>query len=583
MEKTGAIVRDPDIFEKKILRLFVPNALSSSGVVFINLLGPVIAGQVIGESALAAIALMAPILLIDEGLHDLLGSGVGRLVSRLKVQSGSRTANRFLAAILFYVFLIYSVVVALLLLFCRPIIGLFTTDAVLSDAVLSYYVPTVAAMPFLELLLCLRGAYLADGDAALFSLRGPITTISSLCLNILFVAVFKLGLAGVAYAAILSTLLGYSVLLIHRFSGSAGIVPDFSVLKDRKECFSFLKMELSIGKEYAPWDLYGVFSSGIINKLFLLAGGPVALAIWSVTDSVMGILYGISLQFNSCFDLVTSLLLGGGDYNSLRRVVKKASRALVLLGLLLGGVFFLLADPLVSLFGAYPYYDACRRALRIAACSAPFLFFSHMIRELFINLGKNGYHRIVCACENILVIPFMWLLIPFGVDGAILGYYGTFLITAAAAFFLSRRKDVFPAEKNTGALTSFFFPLTPENNAEAARLVWEFLTDAKYGRAQSYLTSLLVEECCQYVWAERPQKTKALSMYIRLKVSDGKLRLIFCDDGPAFNLMKAVQEQHEDMDSPEAKIISACSRNMQYERILEMNYLQLSPNREENS
>ena len=72
-------------------------------------------------------------------------------------------------------------------------------------------------------------------------------------------------------------------------------------------------------------------------------------------------------------------------------------------------------------------------------------------------------------------------------------------------------------------------------------------------------------------------------MYIRLKVSDGKLRLIFCDDGPAFNLIKAVQGQHEDMDSPEAKIISACSQNMQYERILEMNYLQLSPYREETS
>ena len=583
MEKAGAIVRDPDIFEKKILRLFIPNALSSSGVIFIDLLGPIIAGQFIGESALAAIAIMAPILLIDEGLHALLGSGVGRLVSRLKVQSGSETADRFLAAILFYVFLIYSAAVILLLLLRKPIVGLFTTDAVLSGAVLSYYMPTVAAMPFLELLLCLRGAYLADGNAALFSLRGPITAISSLFFNILFVAVLKLGLAGVAYAAILSTLLGYSVLLIHRFSGSAGIRPDFSVLKNQKECFSFLKMELSIGKEYLPWDLYGIFSSGIVNKLFLLAGGPQALAIRSVTESVMGILYGLSTQFNSCFDLVTSLLLGGEDYKALRRVVKKASGALVLLGLSLGGVFFLLAGPLVDLYGAYSYHGACRCALRIAVCSAPFLLYSRMIGELFISLGKSRSYRIVCVCENVLVIPLMWLLVPLGVSGVILGYYGTFLIAGAAAFLLSRRKEVFPAEKNTGALTSFFFPLSPENNAEAARLVGAFLTDAKYGRTQSYLTSLLVEECCQYVWSERKAKTKSLSMYIRLKVSDGKLRLIFCDDGPAFNLIKAVQGQHEDMDSPEAKIISTCSQNMQYERILEMNYLQLSPYREETS
>lgn len=583
MEKTGAIVRDPDIFEKKILRLFVPNALSSSGVVFINLLGPVIAGQVIGESALAAIALMAPILMIDEGLHDLLGSGIGRLVSRLKVQSGSETANRFLGAVIFFVFLIYFGAAAALLCLRRPIIGLFTTDAALIDVVLSYYVPTVAAMPFLELLLCLQKAYSADGDAALFSLKGPITAASGLFLNVLFVAVLKLGLAGVAYAAILSTLLGYSVLLIHRLSGSAGIRPDFSVLKDRKECFCFLKMELSIGKEYAPWDLYGIFSSGIVNKLFLLAGGPQALAIWSVTDSVMGIAAGISVQFNSCFDLVTNLLLGGEDIAACKRVVKRSARALLLMGVLLGGVFFLLAGPLVGLFGAYSYYGACRSALRIAACSVPFLLYSRMMRELFLSLGKNGSYRIVCACENVLVIPVMWLLVPLGASGAILGYYGTFLIAAGAAFLLSRRKDVFPAEKNTGALTSFFFPLTPENNAEAARLVWEFLTDAKYGRAQSYLTSLLVEECCRFVWAERKTKTKPLSMYIRLKVSDGKLRLIFCDDGPAFNLMKTVQEQHKDMDSPEAKIITACSRNMQYERILEMNYLQLSPCREETS
>ena len=68
MEKAGAIVRDPDIFEKKVLRLFIPNALSSSGVVFINLLG----------------------------------------------------------AVIFFVFLIYFAAAAALLCFRRPIIGLFT-------------------------------------------------------------------------------------------------------------------------------------------------------------------------------------------------------------------------------------------------------------------------------------------------------------------------------------------------------------------------------------------------------------------------------------------------------------------------
>lgn len=578
MNKNESILRNPDIFEKKIYRLFIPNALSSSGLVFINLFGAIIAGQVIGEKALAAIAIMSPILLIDEGLHNLLGSSIARIVPKLKVQSGSQAANRFVAATLVYVLLFYTAVVVPLILLRRPIIGIFTTDTVLTEMVLSYYVPIVAAMPFLELLLCLQKAYMSDGNAKLFALRGPITAVSNLLLNFMFVAVFKYGMVGIAFASILSTLLGYIVLLIHRLSPCVSIFPDFSVLANRKECHAYLKMELSIGIVYVPWDIFGVVSRLIVNKILILAGGTTALAIWAVTDNVMSILYTLSIQFNSSYNLVTNVLLGGEDYNVLKHTSKKVSYRLTIMSIVLGAVLFILSGPLCVLFGADEYYLACRLAIRIAVFTTPFLFFSSLVRELLISLGKNFYAQIVSICENVLVLPLMWFLYPLGTNGAILGYYGSLLIAAIVALILVRRKGVIPNDTpDNSNLTSFFFTLSPENNSEVSQLVWQFFQNSSFGHSVSYKTALLIEECCQYVYAAQQLKNGRISMYIRLKVSDGRIRIIFCDNGSAFNLVKELQANHPDEDSLESKIISACAKNMQYERILEMNYLQFSP------
>lgn len=576
----GTITKDPDLYDRKLLKLFVPNALSASGVLFVNLFSSVIAGQIIGPKALAAIALVSPILLIDEVLHDLLGSGVSRIVPQLKVKEGSRSANRFLAVILAAVLAVYGLETAILLALKGPILGLFTKDAELTELASAYLVPALIAGPFLEIFLCLQRAYSVDGHAKLFSLRAPISTAGSLLFSFLFVAVFKWGMTGVALASVLSSVLGYVVLLIHRFSGAASIHPDFSVLKEPKEALAHLKTELDIGKEFAPWDLIGVLIGGLVNKLFLAAGGDSVLAIRTVTENVMGILYTLSFQFNSSFNVVTCVLLGGEDHETLKKLVRKAARFLCVLGSAASLILFVFATPVCSLFGAEDaLLSACTGALRLALLTGPFFLYYRLNTDLFLSLGKTKYVRLLEGCCTFLSLPFIWLLSPLGTNGAIAGYYGAYVACGLIAFFLNRTKDLFPAEtEEDRSLTSLFFELSPETNAEAARMAWEFLSGAGFGRASSYLASLLIEECCQCVLSEN-KNTDAVSMYIRIKVSGGKLRLIFCDDGAAFNLLEALTENHIDPDSPEARIIVSAAQNMTYERILEMNYLNLTPER----
>lgn len=566
------------IYEIRQLKLFGPYAISAICTLAITMINTIIAGKFIGATALAAIELTTPILLIDEGLHEIFGTGIPRIISKLRVEKGKETADRAIAAILTAVCISYVVVVAGLLIFSRDIVGMFTDDPQLVDSALAYLRPTVAVMPLFEIFLCLEFAFTIDGRAKLFSMRPMITSVANILLSLAAVLVFHMGVFGIALATAASTLIGYSVILIHGASSRCTVRPDFSVVRHKDEMLSYIGMTVYIGKEYAVWELIFVFIGGAVNKAILVSGGVTGLAFWCVIQNVMTIAGTVSNSLNKSSNLVHSVLIGGEDFRTLKEIVKKTYVFAFALGCVICIVLCPIAVPLVKLFGIEAAEAAaCAFYLRLALLSCPFKLLSDSACNFAVTVGKMWTIRIMNIFENITIIPMIYIMSSLGMTGIVLGYYSTVAFSVCYAAFMIKKGRLFPDYMDKeGALDSFYLTTDSRSISEASRHVTDFFLKEGCSRKFCMNAALLVEECCVRIKQENRGSDK-ITIYIRLRMIEDRYIMIICDNGATFNLVTSMESAHDkDIDQLENILIKKLSENMEYDRFLEMNYIKFS-------
>ncbi|MGN0039384.1 MAG: hypothetical protein ACI36Y_09700 [Coriobacteriales bacterium] len=117
-----------------------------------------------------------------------------------------------------------------------------------------------------------------------------------------------LGIEGLAYATMLSTLIGYAVTLSHGLSKKCTIRPDFSVWRRPREALGYIREEIVIGGSSAiVMGLYGLLVS-VICKLIGAAGGTIGLAAWGVYQSIVKFFNAFSNGAGRGVSLLTGLL-----------------------------------------------------------------------------------------------------------------------------------------------------------------------------------------------------------------------------------------------------------------------------------
>lgn len=571
--------RIKSIYEKKVSELlgpYVATAICSSMVLMID---SVFAGSFIGAEALAALGLLGPVLFLDECLHGLLVSATVRNCANIRVKQGKEKSAEYFGAVLIAVAGVYFIVCFALLVFAGDIIGFFTHDEELYRMTLDYYYPIVLAMPLFELLLCTEFAYAIDGKAKLLSLRPVIASISNILLDMLFVVVLDMEMTGVAVATICSTLLGYSVLLIHRFSGKCTVHPDFSVIRSGKRFFGYIRMAMDFGKEFAILNLAGVFSTSIVNRILLSVGGVTALSVWTVVSGVMKIFDSIAYSIGRSFNLVSGILLGSGDCGQFHGVLRKTVISTIRIGVIVAGTFYIFAKPFCMLFGAQ--HDVIADyvwGLRISMICAAFYLLSQFAGIYFVSIHRMAGSRLVYASMSCFSLLTMYMVgSQYGLNGCIAGYFGINIAVIAALVIMYSKDKIMPNFEEGGRqLFTTGFRNDPESITDASRQVGDVLTANGFSKAVAFKAALIAEESCMMIGIEN-MFDKNILIYIRLCEEDGKLLMTLSDNGMTFDLVKDIEENKKsEWHFTEEDIIGDFADEIEYDRILELNCLQFT-------
>lgn len=185
---------------------------------FYNMADAVIVGRLLGADALAAVGSVGTLSYLIHGLTNGLSQGLGIMVSHAFGAKDNRLLKHYVAVAMMMVLIISAVFTLPFYLLCEEILHWINTPADIFQMSFAYirviFAGTVFSVAYNVAAAMLRA--IGDSKTPLYFLI--LSSGLNILLDVLFIAVFKMGTAGAAYATVLSQAISALLCIVYMFS-----------------------------------------------------------------------------------------------------------------------------------------------------------------------------------------------------------------------------------------------------------------------------------------------------------------------------------------------------------------------------
>lgn len=193
-------------------RLAVPTIISMLVTSFYNMADTFFVGR-IGTSATAAVGVAFPLMAVIQALGFFCGHGSGNSISRRLGSKDSDAAEQLAATGFFGALFLGFLVMALGLIFLKPLCVILGSTETILPYTEKYLGIVLIGAPYMTAQLVLNNQIRFQGNA-FYSMVGITTgAILNIALDPLFIFIFHMGIAGAAFATILSQFVSFILLL----------------------------------------------------------------------------------------------------------------------------------------------------------------------------------------------------------------------------------------------------------------------------------------------------------------------------------------------------------------------------------
>ena len=417
---------------KKIFLFSVPLMFTNILQVVFNMSDLAVVGNFVGPIALGAVGSTSILVTLFTGVLIGLAGGINA-VTALFIGSGNKTELKQTVHTAALISLAAGVLITVLgIAFSRPILTLMhTKDELINDAVL-YLRIYLLGMPALGLYNFGNAVLSASGDTKRPLYYLSFAGVLNVLLNLFFVIVCKMGVAGVAVASILSQYLSAVLILRVLFKSSAAFGLQLSELRITPDKASrILKIGIPSAFQYALFAIANLFVQTGVNSF----------------DHVM--VEGNSAAANAdplVYDMMAAFYTACSSFIAQNYGAKKSDRILksylicllysFVVGLVLGVGLYLLRYPFLSLFTSdTTVVDAGIKRLSIMALSYSVSAFMDCTIAASRGLGKSIVPTIVVIMGS-CVFRILWIYTIFAhfrtIQSLYLLYVFSWTITAIA-------------------------------------------------------------------------------------------------------------------------------------------------------
>ena len=329
-----------------IIKFAIPMLLSGLLQILFNAADTIVVGRFAGHTSMAAIGSTGSITNLLVNLFMGISIGVNVVVARsigMKDENGVEKGVH--TAITLSV--ISGIGLSIIGFLLSPmLLSLMDTPPDVIDKSILYMRIIFIGQPF-NLIYNFGAAILrADGDTKRPLFYLTIAGILNVILNLFFVIILKIDVAGVAFATIISQFLSALLVMKTLYKGSGNVKFSFSRLTiDRRKLRDILYMGVPAGLQSVLFSISNVLIQSSVNSF-----GSLAVAGNTAANSIDGFLYTVNnclAQTNLSF---ISQNYGAGKRERILPIMKTSMVITVLSALILGSVSLFFGPAILSLY-----------------------------------------------------------------------------------------------------------------------------------------------------------------------------------------------------------------------------------------
>lgn len=438
--------------KKAIRKLALPMILSMFLIMVYNLADSIwVSG--LGADALAAIGFVTPLFMILVGLSNGIGAGANSLIARAIGAKNKNVANN--AAL-------HSIVITLVLSIVIPLIALPLMPTLITlmggASTMSY------AMDYSNVIFGLMGVFLfsttltailrSEGDVNRATIATAITAIINIVLDPVFIYMLDMGMAGAAWATIISSLIS-CIVIAYWIWGKKDTYMDLELHNFKADKY-VLKEILKIA---LPSTIEQLVVSGLvmfINSMLVMVSSTTQVAVYTASMRI------IQMSMIPLMGLGTALLtVGGAAYGS--RNIDKMNTSFsytvkvgFAVSIVLGIIIYIFAPQLSVLF-AYsaetaPLIPQISEVMRILILFLVFVPFGMAGSSMFQGVGRGTAALVITIIRSLLgevVLAYLFgIVLGFGYPGVYFGlvtgaFIGSMFGFGWAKLYLKKLEKVF--------------------------------------------------------------------------------------------------------------------------------------------
>ena len=400
----------------RLIRFTLPSIMM---MIFTSIYGVVdgfFISNFVGKTSFASVNLIIPYIMILGGVGAMLGVGGSALVAKTLGEADIPRARRYFSMMLYLMVGTSVFFTALGIMALRPVAYLFgATDAMIGDVVtygticLFFNVALQAQYTF--------QSYLIVAEKPKFALAVIIAAgVTNMVLDFLFMAVWKLGVAGAAMATGLSQFV-------------AGIIP-FVWFLSRKNtsALRFTKTKLEIGPMLRACangasemlsSISGSITGILYNYQLMKYAGEDGVAAYGVVMYAAFFFLGVFSGYSQGSSPIMGYHYGAQNHKEMKNVLKRSLILLGSSGLALTALAIAFARPISAIFVSYDagLLDMTVRAFTICAIPLLFMWFNIYTSVFFTALNDGAVsaaisfmRALVLPVLCITILPMLWQL-----------------------------------------------------------------------------------------------------------------------------------------------------------------------------
>ena len=441
---------DPTVTDGKLFfRYVMPSMIRMLTAGVYTLVDGFFVGWGAGNDGLAAINVAFPLSLLIVACGEMIGTGGAINIALARGRGARRTADLFLGNSL-ALLVPAAVLLAGLIPFLNPILSAVGAAPALLPAAREYAVITLGGGIFMMAAVCLVAAMRNDGAPKPAMAIMVAGLAANIVLDWLFVLVLHGGVAGSAWATVLSQAICFALAAGYFAAGR-------SHFRFSRRCF---RLKRRIVRRIIPAGLpsFGVQISvaAVIllhNRQALLYGGVAAVAAYAIISYVEAMILMLQQGIGLGIQPVVSFLHGAGDTERREKIARYGVISAVLIGaggLLLSAGGYRLIPALFNASG--DVVAVAGRGLIISAAVYPFLGLQKVSEAYFQAMDRPGMASLLVYLDCFLVLPLSLLLLPLwrGADGIWAAMPVSKLLMFGVVLLLWRRSAQEAAEEKPG-------------------------------------------------------------------------------------------------------------------------------------